>query len=117
MKKVLYLLPLFLSILACWTQSLPAQDVSNMVNATLTAIAQNNPQVTALQPTFTPTSIQAQPIIPAPVVVQTQPVIVQVQPTAIQRLCPVWLLESANLTANFGHLIAVVRKLGCAHAV
>jgi PBP1b-binding outer membrane lipoprotein LpoB len=86
MKKILYLLPLFLSILACGTQSLPAQDVNKRVNATLTAIAQKNLQVTALQPTFTPISIQAQPIIPTPVVVQTQPVIVQVQPTAIQQV-------------------------------
>lgn len=73
MKKILYLLPLFLSILACGTQSLPTQDVSSMVNATLTAIAQNNPQVVAPQPTFTPISIQT-------------PVIVQVQPTAIQQV-------------------------------
>ena len=45
MKKILYLLPLFLSILACETQPLPTQDVSNIVNATLTAIAKNNLQV------------------------------------------------------------------------
>jgi hypothetical protein len=74
MRKILYLLPLFLSILACGTQPLPPQDVSNIVNATLTAVAQNNPQVTAPQPTFTPISIQ------------TQPVIVQAQPTARQQV-------------------------------
>jgi hypothetical protein len=74
MRKILYLLPLFLSILACGTQPLPTQDVSNIVNATLTAIAQNNLQVIAPQPTFTPISIQ------------TQPVIVQLQPTAVQQV-------------------------------
>ena len=55
MKKILYLLPLLFMILACGAQPAPTQDVSNIVNATLTAIAQNNPQVVAPQPTFTPT--------------------------------------------------------------
>jgi hypothetical protein len=86
MKKIICLLPLFLSMLACGTQSLPTQDVSNMVNATLTAIAQNNLQVITPQPTFTPISIQVQPIISAPVVVETQPVIGQAQPTATQQV-------------------------------
>ena len=61
MKRILSLLPLLLMIVACGTQPAPTQDVSSMVNATLTAIAQNNPQVIAPQPTFTPTSIQVQP--------------------------------------------------------
>ena len=51
MKKILYLLPLLLIILACRPQPAPTQDVSNMVNATLTAIAQNNPQPLATQVT------------------------------------------------------------------
>ena len=86
MKKIIYLFPLLLGIFACGAQPQSTQNVSDIVNATLTAIAQNNLQVIVPQPTFTPISIQAQPIIPAPVVVQTQPVIVQVQPTAIQQV-------------------------------
>ena len=86
MKKILFLLPILLVILACGAQSSPTQDVSRIVNATLTAIAQANPQVIAPQSTFTPTPIQVQPIIPATIVVQTQPVIVQAQPTAIQQV-------------------------------
>ena len=62
MKKNLYLLPLLVIMLACSAQPAPTQDVSSMVNATLTAIAQNNPQVIAPQPTFTPISIQTQSI-------------------------------------------------------
>ncbi len=61
MKKVLSLLPLLLSILACSAQPLPTQDISNIVNATLTAIHQNDLQDTAPQPTFTPVSIQELP--------------------------------------------------------
>ena len=95
MKKILYLLPLLFMILACGAQPAPTQDVSSMINATL-AIAQSNPQVVAPQPTFTPIAIQAQPIIPAPVVVQTQPVIVQAQPTAIQQVEP----QVSNLTLS-----------------
>ena len=86
MKKILFLLPILLVILACGAQPAPTQDVSSIVNATLTAIAQANPQVIAPQSTFTPIPIQVQPIIPATVVTQTQPVIVQVQPTAIQQV-------------------------------
>lgn len=62
MKRILYLLPLLLGIFACGAQPIPTQDVSNIVSATLTAIAQNNLQVVAPQPTFTPISIQAQSI-------------------------------------------------------
>jgi hypothetical protein len=62
MKKILYLLPLLFMLLACGAQPVPTQDVSNTVNATLTAIAQNNLQVVALQPTVTSISIQIQPI-------------------------------------------------------
>ena len=61
MKKILCLFPLFLSILACGTQSLPSQDVSNIVNATLTAVAQNNLQVVIPQPIFTDTSGDPKP--------------------------------------------------------
>jgi len=94
MKKILFLLPILLVILACGAQPAPTQDVSSIVNATLTAIAQANPQVIAPQSTFTPIPIQVQPIIPATVVTQTQPVIVQVQPTAIQQVEP----QVSNLT-------------------
>ena len=58
MKKILYLLPVLLGILACGIQPLPTQDVGNIVNATLTAITQNNLQGVTPQPTFTPVSIQ-----------------------------------------------------------
>ena len=94
MKKILFLLPILLVILSCGAQPAPTQDVSSIVNATLTAIAQANPQVIAPQSTFTPIPIQVQPIIPATVVTQTQPVIVQVQPTAIQQVEP----QVSNLT-------------------
>ncbi len=66
MKKSLYLLPLLLGIFACAAQSSPTQDVSNIVNATLTAIAQNNPQVVAPQITLTSISVQAQPTAAQP---------------------------------------------------
>jgi hypothetical protein len=62
MKKILYLLPLLMILLACSAHPSPTQDVSSMVSATLTAIAQNDPQVVAPQSTLTPTSTQAQPI-------------------------------------------------------
>ncbi|MCX6059110.1 MAG: hypothetical protein NTW69_13275 [Chloroflexi bacterium] len=74
MKKILYLLPLLIIILACGAQPAPTQDVTSIVNATLTAIAQSNSQVIAPQPTFTPIAIQAQPVI------------VQAQPTTIQQV-------------------------------
>lgn len=54
MKRILYLLPLLFGIFACGAQPLPTQDVSNSVNATLTAVVQTNPQVP-----FTPTIIPA----------------------------------------------------------
>lgn len=60
MKKILYLLPLLIMLLACGAQPLPTQDVSNIVNATLTAIAQSNPQVVAPQPTATQTALPIQ---------------------------------------------------------
>jgi hypothetical protein len=60
MKRILYLLPLMLCILAYRAQPSPTQDVSGIVNATLTVIAQNNVQVVAPQATFTPIPIQVQ---------------------------------------------------------
>jgi hypothetical protein len=57
MKKILYLLPLLFIILACGAQPAPTQDVGNIVSATLTAIAQNNPQIVTLQPTLTTPAI------------------------------------------------------------
>jgi len=59
MKKIIYLFPILFGILACGVQPQPTQNVSDVVNATLTAIAQNNMQVVAPQPTFTSISIQA----------------------------------------------------------
>ena len=61
MKKLLYLTPILLSILACGAQHQSSQNVANIVNATLTAIAQDNSQVVASQTTFTPTSVQTLP--------------------------------------------------------
>jgi hypothetical protein len=77
MKKLLYLIPLLLSIFACGAQPQTTQNVTNIVNATLTAIAQNNPQVVLPQATFTPISVQ-------------------VQPTAIQQVMP----EERNFTLS-----------------
>jgi hypothetical protein len=57
MKRILYLLPLLLGIFACGAQPSPTQDVSNIVNATLTAIAQNNLQVATPQSILTMTTI------------------------------------------------------------
>ena len=45
MKKLIYLLPLLFGLIACGAQPQPTQNVNEIVNATLTAIAQNNPQV------------------------------------------------------------------------
>ena len=61
MKKIIYLIPLFFSIIACAAQPQPTQNATDMVNATLTAIAQNNPQVVTPQITVTPIATQAQP--------------------------------------------------------
>src|SRR5512138_772304 len=61
MKKTIYLLPLLLFITACGSQSVSTQNVSDIVSATLTAIAQNNPQVVSPQATFTPIPVQVQP--------------------------------------------------------
>jgi len=69
MKKILYLLPLVLGIFACGAQPQSTQNVADIVNATLTAVAQNNPQVIAPPTTFTPNSVQAQPTA-----IQSEPV-------------------------------------------
>jgi len=69
MKKLLYLLPLLLGIFACGAQPQPTQNTADIVNATLTAIAQNNPQVVAPQSTITPISVQA-----SPTAIQSEPV-------------------------------------------
>jgi hypothetical protein len=79
MKKILYLLPLLFMIIACGAQPAPTQDVGNMVRATLTAIAQNNLQVVAPQPTFTPVSIQTQQLA-TQVAPPSQPSAIQVAP-------------------------------------
>jgi hypothetical protein len=79
MKKLLYLLPLFLGVFACGAQPQPTPNVADIVNATLTAIAQNNLQVVVLQSTFTPTPVQVQPTASAPIVIQVQPTAIQQQ--------------------------------------
>jgi hypothetical protein len=90
MKKLLYLLPLFLGVFACGAQPQSTPNVAGIVNATLTAIAQNNLQVVVLQSTFTPTPVQVQPTASAPIVVQ-------VQPTAIQQVAPQVSISSLSL--------------------
>ena len=70
MKKLLYLLPLLLIILACGTQSQPTQNVSDIVNATLTAIAQDNLQVVTPQvilATITPPTVPSASLTNTPV--------------------------------------------------
>jgi len=86
MKRILYLLPLLLGIFACGAQSSPTQDVSGIVNATLTAIAQNNLQVVAPQATFTPIPIQVQPTA------------TQVAPTVLPSLSPSMGTITGNLS-------------------
>jgi len=61
MKKLLYLLPLLLGIIACGAQPQPTQGVAEIVNATLTAIVQDYLQVIPSQPAITPAPIQVQP--------------------------------------------------------
>lgn len=56
MKKTICLLPLLLGIIACGSQSMSTQKVSDIDSATLTAIAQNNSQTSTLQSTSIPTS-------------------------------------------------------------
>ena len=84
MKKLQHLITLFVfgSILAsCSTQPLPTQDVGNIVNATLTAIAQSNSIVVIPQPSNTPMSTQPQPTVvqntPSPIPPATQQVVLQ----------------------------------------
>ncbi len=60
-KKILFLLPLLLGILACGAQPLPAQDVGQIVAATLTAAAQSNPTAPAPQAGITPAPLPGQP--------------------------------------------------------
>lgn len=73
MKNMFLLLgPLLFAALACGTQPPPTQDVSAIVNATLTAVAQGITQIPVdlatstpipveIQSTFTPAPIQVQP--------------------------------------------------------
>jgi hypothetical protein len=61
MRKLLYLLPLFLCIVACGAQPQPTQNVADIVNATLTAFAQTNPQIVIPQITTPPDLVLSQP--------------------------------------------------------
>ncbi len=51
MRKIFYLVPVFFTLLACGAQPSPTQDLNSIVNATLTAVAQNSPQMETPQPT------------------------------------------------------------------
>jgi len=66
MKKTIYLLPLLLGIIACSSQLISTQKVSDIDNTTLTAITQDNPQTSTLQSTSIPTSTAA--IAPPPTI-------------------------------------------------
>lgn len=75
MAKLIYLLPLLLGIVACGAQPQSIQNVSDIVNPTLTAIAENNPQVVTPQTSLTTTTIPPIPSItltntPAPTIPQ-----------------------------------------------
>jgi len=87
MKKLLYLLPLLLGIFACGTQPQSTRDVTDIVNGTLTAIAQNNPQMVAPQITFTPVPTQVQPIA-TQAASSAQPTAAQVVPTPLDPPAP-----------------------------
>lgn len=74
MKRKLYLLLLLLGIFACNALPQPTQNVNDIVNATLTAITQNNQQVITAEPTaFTPGSVQVQPTAMQPEPVTSNP--------------------------------------------
>jgi len=68
MKKLLYLLPLLLGVFACGAQVPSTPSVADIVNATLTSLAQNNPQGITPQTANTPSSIEVQPTV-----IQSQP--------------------------------------------
>ncbi|MCE9647347.1 MAG: hypothetical protein K8S20_15225 [Chloroflexi bacterium] len=67
MKKLPYLFSLMLGILACGIQSRPPMDLAGIVNATLTAVAQNNLQASAPSATLIPASIESLPSATSPV--------------------------------------------------
>jgi hypothetical protein len=74
MAKLIYLLPLLLGVVACGAQPEPIQNVSDIVDPTLTAITENHPQVLTPQTSLTMTTIP--PIIPSITLTITPPPIV-----------------------------------------
>ena len=68
MAKLMYLLSLLLGIAACGTQPQPLQNASDIVNPTLTTIAENNPPIVTPQTNLTTT---IPPIIPSVTLVLT----------------------------------------------
>lgn len=68
MKKLLYLIPVLLVIVACGAHSQPDPNIADMINATLTSIAQNAPQDIVPQSPSTPISVEVQLTAP-----QSQP--------------------------------------------
>ncbi|HWQ46567.1 MAG TPA: hypothetical protein VN376_06855 [Longilinea sp.] len=68
MRKLIYLLPLLLIMAACQAVPPSAQTVIEAVNATLTAVAQNNPQENTSQSASTPNTIQAAPTGESPAI-------------------------------------------------
>jgi len=61
MKKIIYLLPVLLGLAACQAVPTSTQTVDEAVHATLTAIAQSQPQESTPQSTLTPDTVQAAP--------------------------------------------------------
>ena len=92
MKKIIYLLPLLLVIVACGVQSQPTQNVSD-VNATLTAAAQNNLQ--GITPQTTVTTV---------IITQSTPSAVVAPPSVQTVFSPTPCLENWFFSFNNEHL-------------
>lgn len=76
MKRIITLLPFLFVIFACQARPQPAQNISDMVNPTLIAMAQNNSQVVTPQPSITATIPQTVPIatiINTPIPISSSP--------------------------------------------
>ena len=101
MKKILYLLPILFGLAACRAQPQPTPNIAEIVNATLTAIAQKNTQVVTQPPASTSTPFPAQPIFtatpfPAQPIFTATPFPVQVTP--LNQVTPV--VSSISLSVD-----------------
>jgi hypothetical protein len=84
MKKIICLLPLLFGIFACGSQPQPTRNVSDILNATLTAIAQINPQVITPQTSVAMTTLE--PTM-SNVILTTAPAPTAFSPTHISTTC------------------------------